>query len=118
MRSRDPSVAVAACKALLDRGYGKPLQHVSGLDGPLVNITLNSGSPITDATDAARIYAEICGNPGLDITGLKFAPPEALALAAIEAVKPTGEPSSTDSLPGKLADDSASSPDHGERRSE
>jgi hypothetical protein len=29
MRSRDEQVAIAACSAILDRAYGKPLQHVA-----------------------------------------------------------------------------------------
>ena len=81
MDSNDLPVAVSAAKALLDRGWGKPSQQITGPDGgALVNIVLNSGNAIVDAGDAARIYAEICGNPGLDISALKFAPPEAPAL--------------------------------------
>ena len=30
-----PAARVSAANALLDRGYGKPLQHISGEDGPV-----------------------------------------------------------------------------------
>lgn len=39
MRSDNPKASVAACQALLDRGYGKPTQPVSGDDDmPAVKI--------------------------------------------------------------------------------
>jgi len=33
MRGRDARASIAACIALLDRGYGKPSQSIVGADG-------------------------------------------------------------------------------------
>jgi hypothetical protein len=77
MRSSDPQSSITAAKILLDRGYGKAAQPITAPNGaPLVNINL--GAPITTAEDAARVYAELCRDPSLDITGLKFAGPALL----------------------------------------
>ena len=77
MRSGDSQSSIAAAKILLDRGYGKSMQLLGSPNGaPLVNI--NMGAPITSAADAARVYAEILGNPSLDLSVITFAPPAAL----------------------------------------
>lgn len=79
MRSSDPQSSITAAKILLDRGYGKATQVISSPNGaPLVNI--NMGAPITTTEDAARVYAELCRDPSLDISGLKFAPAKPVLL--------------------------------------
>lgn len=42
---------------------------------PLVAITMNPGQPITNAADAAAIYAQILGRPDIDLSGITFAAP-------------------------------------------
>jgi hypothetical protein len=87
MRGNDPQASLMATKLLLDRGLGKSAQPLVGAGGQsLVSITMNSGA-IVDSEDAARVYAEICGNPSIDISALTFAAPapsqatEAVAVA-------------------------------------
>jgi hypothetical protein len=49
MRSDEPKASVAACNAILDRGWGKPLQstELSGAGGtplvPILNVTYGDG---------------------------------------------------------------------------
>jgi hypothetical protein len=75
MRSTDPQASIMAAKIILDRGFGKPAQPLTTPNGaPLVS--LNFGAPITTAEEAARVYAELCRDPGLDVSGLKFSAPE------------------------------------------
>jgi hypothetical protein len=75
MRSADPQASIIAAKILLERGYGKAVQPISSPNGaPL--ISLNFGAPITTAEEAARVYAELCRDPSLDASGLKFSAPE------------------------------------------
>jgi len=72
MRSADPQASIMAAKILLERGYGKAVQPISNPGGaPLIN--LNFGAPIATAEEAARVYAELCRDPSLDISALKFA---------------------------------------------
>jgi len=62
MQSPNERVAVAACQALLDRGYGKAPISLVGQSGPLVSINLASGSLTPE-----QAYATICGDPSVDI---------------------------------------------------
>jgi len=72
MRSGDAQNSIAAAKILLDRGYGKSMTLVGTPNGaPLVNITM--GAPITDAAEAARVYAELMHNPSADLSAITFA---------------------------------------------
>jgi hypothetical protein len=76
MRSGDSQSSIAAAKILLDRGYGKSMQLLGSPNGaPLVNINMGNGAPISNAADAARVYAEIIGNPSMDLSALKFEAP-------------------------------------------
>jgi hypothetical protein len=64
MQSDDPQVCIAASKALLDRGFGRPEQSIA-LDATV------TGGPTTaypsmmdmDPIDAARAYQELMGGP-------------------------------------------------------
>src|SRR5260370_33623702 len=58
MRSDDSVASLAATRELLSRGHGKPEMSISSPGGALVNINVSPGRPITDATEASRIYAE------------------------------------------------------------
>jgi hypothetical protein len=73
MRSADPQSSIMAAKILLERGFGKAIQPLTGTPNgaPLVNI--NMGAPITTPEEAARVYAALCSDPSLDVSGLKFA---------------------------------------------
>lgn len=42
---------------------------------PRPGALIDATAPITDATEASRIYAEILGNPGIDLAGITFAVP-------------------------------------------
>jgi hypothetical protein len=88
MRSPDPIVSLTAIRLMLERGFGKPIQPVTGPDGAPLSL-VNVGV-ITDAAQAALVYAEIIGRPDADLTGLRFAAPAQLA-----APDPAPEP-----LPG------------------
>jgi hypothetical protein len=76
MKSKNERVAVAAATALLDRAWGRPAQALTGPGGaPLmasVFVGINA-APISDAAEAARVYAEILGNPSRDLSGITFA---------------------------------------------
>ncbi len=45
MASDNPKASVSAAMALLDRGYGKPVQQVSGEDGGPLQLVVVSGVP-------------------------------------------------------------------------
>lgn len=55
MKSKDPMVSVAACKVLLDRGFGKAAQAIALAVVP----SAYEGGPITDAQSAAEVYQRI-----------------------------------------------------------
>jgi len=74
MYSPDGAVAVAACRAMLDRGFGRPESTVSLPNGgSLVSIQLSS-APISTAEEADRAYRAIIGDPAFDFLQLSFAP--------------------------------------------
>jgi hypothetical protein len=82
MRSGDSQSSLAAAKILLDRGYGKSMQMLGSPNGaPLVNINMGS-APISSAAEAARVYAEILGNPTVDMSNIVFALPAPSAVVA------------------------------------
>jgi hypothetical protein len=74
MRSADPQSSIMAAKILLERGYGKAIQPLTGTPNgaPLVSLTIGA-APVASAEEAARVYAELCRDPSLDVSGLKFA---------------------------------------------
>jgi Family of unknown function (DUF5681) len=41
MDSKDPKASVAACNSLLDRGWGKSVQAITGKDGGPIDVNLN-----------------------------------------------------------------------------
>lgn len=73
MDGDNPRVAVAAAVALLDRGYGKPPQAITGKDGGPLAVEMTGGRPIATAADAAALYAAMLGDATLDISGVTFA---------------------------------------------
>jgi hypothetical protein len=78
MRSNNERVAVAAAQALLDRGFGKPAQAITGAGGsPLIPPHLLGlmGAPIADAMSAAAAYAAILGDATIDLSLIEFAAP-------------------------------------------
>jgi hypothetical protein len=77
MRSKNERVAVSAATALLDRGFGRPAQQITGANGaPLIPTSIfMGGGPIADAMTAAAAYAAIIRDPTIDLTQLAFAPP-------------------------------------------
>lgn len=76
LRCDDPQASITAAKILLDRGLGKAIQPLigTGVNGSLINLTINNGGTIASA-DAADIYRELCADPSLDISALKFEEP-------------------------------------------
>jgi hypothetical protein len=102
MRSPNDRVAVAACSALLDRAWGRPAQAITGADGaPLIPSHLLVGvmgaAPISDALRAAQVYAEIIGNPGMDLEQIRFDPPAA-APGQPAPAEPVSEPTEPPAL--------------------
>jgi hypothetical protein len=89
MQSRNERVAVIAAQALLDRGWGRPAQALTGADGgPLgLVVGLMSAGPITDAQTAAQTYLAIMGNPSIDLGSIVFEPP-VVAPAPVEEAPP------------------------------
>ena len=77
---KDPSVAVSAAKAMLDRGYGKPEQSITTDGSPLVSIMLGTGGQVIDAAQAAAAYAALCRDPSASIEGITFGAPAPAAL--------------------------------------
>ena len=72
MKSDNDRVAVTACQALLDRGFGKPPQALTGPDGgalplpaPIINIGWDNGGPGIgdDPIKAAEVYKRIMNEP-------------------------------------------------------
>lgn len=55
MDSEDPVVAIAASKAILERGHGKPAQSLTLAPAP----RQFDGPPISDPGEAARVYQEL-----------------------------------------------------------
>ena len=70
--AEDERVQLGAAEALLTRGFGRPAE---GASGPLVaiNVGPGSGAPITNAVEAARVYAEVMAGR-VDIAAIEFAP--------------------------------------------
>lgn len=92
---RDPDSAMKdrlwCAEWIVERGYGKAALNVSG--GPLVNINMpGAGQPITDAGEAARLYAQIVGRPDLPMPALLFAPPEPSLAVDAEIVSASSDP--------------------------
>jgi hypothetical protein len=79
--AEDVWARIEAIKILLMYSDGKPVTAIAS-NGPLVNVNIANGAPITDAAEAARIYAEFCSNPALDMSNLAFASPALPAAAA------------------------------------
>jgi hypothetical protein len=77
MRSKNERVAVAAAQALLDRGFGKPAQAITGAGGaPLIPSSILMGAgPIADAMTAGAAYAAILGDMTADLSLIEFAQP-------------------------------------------
>jgi hypothetical protein len=78
LRSADERVRIMAAKELLDRGWGRPAQALTGPDGgPLgLMVGMMPSAPITDAATAAATYLQIMrGDPNADLSGITFAPP-------------------------------------------
>jgi hypothetical protein len=83
MRSKDETVAVAACRLALERGYGKPMQSVT--------VTPLAPAPdreVSDPLEAAQVYADVVGGR-LELDTVRIAP----------AVRPQLEHAPTDALP-------------------
>jgi hypothetical protein len=85
MRSKDEMVAIAACRAILDRGYGRPESTLSLPNGPLVSVTIGNG-PITTLEDAVAVYQELVRNPRFDVTKLRFELPAPLETPEVDAI--------------------------------
>ena len=98
MRSTNERVAVSAATALLDRGFGRPAQQITGANGaPLIPASLMGAGPISDALSAAAAYAAILGDATIDLSQITFAQPapsaalifdDASVVAEIEPVTP------------------------------
>jgi hypothetical protein len=67
MRSKNERVAVTACQAILDRGFGKPPQALTGPNGdalqaPIFNLGWDDGGPgcmPIDPIEASRVYQQL-----------------------------------------------------------
>ena len=70
--AEDERVQLGAAEALLTRGFGRPAEAASG---PLVaiNVGLGAGAQITDAREAAQVYADVMAGR-VDIAAIEFAP--------------------------------------------
>jgi hypothetical protein len=76
IKSPNERVAVVAATALLDRGWGRPAQVLTGAEGAPLNLVVGLMSgPIDDALPASQVYQQILGNPSLDLSTITFAPP-------------------------------------------
>jgi hypothetical protein len=75
MRGGDAQSSIAAAKILLDRGYGKSIQHVAGnvSGGALVNLNFN-GTTVTTPEEAQRVYEMISRDSSIDTSQIKFLP--------------------------------------------
>src|SRR5258708_4202300 len=86
LKSENERVAVTAAQILLDRGFGKAPQALTGPDGgPLIPTGLLLGitsEPISDAIHAGMVYEQLMRNPHMDLASIAFAP---AALAAPHA---------------------------------
>ncbi len=95
MRSDDGVIAIAACRELLNRGWGRPESTVSLPNGgSLVSIQLGT-APIATAEEADRAYRAILGDPAFDFSQLSFAPapPEPMQEpTSLEPVPSAGDP--------------------------
>ena len=93
MRSDDSQASIMSAKIILDRGLGKAIQPLLTNGSSLVNITMQGNGAIITAEDAAAVYKELCGDPSLDISGLRLAAP-----APAQAVERQPLPSASDPL--------------------
>jgi Family of unknown function (DUF5681) len=91
LKSENERVAVTAAQILLDRGFGKAPQAITGPDGgPLMPAMLVgiSAEPISDAIHAGMAYEQLMRNPSMDLASISFEPaalpaPQEAAVAAI-----------------------------------
>jgi len=103
MDSPDGPVAVAACRAMLDRGYGRPESTVN-LPGVGALVSINMGQPITDAVSASAAYAEIMAADGVNFEAITWAPrpPPARPAPAVPQVEvPRAAPAQTSMAEGR-----------------
>lgn len=63
---------------------------------PLVSLNIPVGQPIANAAEAARIYAEILGDPSRDLSTITFASPAALPAPLQPSEEPTAQPIATE----------------------
>jgi hypothetical protein len=101
----DPWVRIEAIKMLLLYSDGKPVTAIAS-NGPLVNVNIANGAPITSAAEAAAFYASILGNPSADLSQIRFASPatDAAVIEHAPAVDPivAEVPSNAAPLPAAL----------------
>lgn len=87
MRSPDGATAIAACRELLNRGYGKAEQTING---GLVNIHLpNPGSTVVTPQDAEAVFRRVLGDPSFDVSRIVW--PTDTAALPLPAEKPVIE---------------------------
>jgi hypothetical protein len=91
MRSTNERVAVAAASALLDRGYGKPFQAVTGKDGTPLFPVIAAGTVATSAEERAQIYRALIGDPAFDTSSISFAPPATLPPVQVPVAAPAAD---------------------------
>jgi hypothetical protein len=92
-RSKNERVAAFACVALLDRGWGKPAQALTGPDGGPLGVVVGKlpTSPIDDVAAAAAAYLAFIGNPDADLSGVTFAPSMSPPQSVEESPQPSVE---------------------------
>jgi hypothetical protein len=85
MKSEDGPTAIAACRELLNRGFGKPEQSINlPSGGSLVTVNIGAG-PIRTADELQAIYTEFMRNPSLDVSRLRIAiPSESEPVSTVE----------------------------------
>ncbi len=84
-QTKDGWLALEATKILLAYDLGKPVVSV---DQRSLSLSLNTSGPLPDAASASRIYAEVMGNPAIDLDQLCFAERPALPASVPEEEQP------------------------------
>jgi hypothetical protein len=72
MRSADPQASIMAAKILLDRGFGKPAQPITGPNGgALVNVNIGS-EPVRTPEELQALYSAMMRDPDLDVSNVRI----------------------------------------------
>jgi hypothetical protein len=96
MGSADETIVIAACRELLNRGYGRPESTVNLPNGgALINFNMFAGGTgpikVTSAEEAEAAYRAIAGDPKFDYSRIEWAAPPPETIAAPSEADPSTE---------------------------